>query len=114
MDETSKTTSAAQHWLIQRITAIILIPLTYQLLVFLGLVLNSPRQQTIDWLDLSINKVSLLAWLTVTAYHAALGLQVVLEDYIGDIKLQQILIKITNWGLLALTIIALLMAFNIN
>ncbi len=109
-----KAGSAVPHWLLQRVTAIILVPLTFQLILFLDVYLNSPRQQTIDWLTTSLNMVSIAGWLVIVFYHSALGLQVVFEDYIGDTKLQQSIIKWTNWGFLALTLGALLILFNIK
>lgn len=109
-----KAGSAMPHWLLQRVTAIILVPLTFQLILFLDVYFNSPRQQAIEWLTSPVNMLSVAGWLVIVCYHSALGLQVVFEDYVGDTKLQQSIIKWTNWGFLALTLGALLILFNIK
>lgn len=75
--------SGTSHWWMQRVTAVALIPLSFRLITFLDLSLNAPYQQTADWLASSFNAVSIMAWILAVFYHAALGLQVVIEDYIA-------------------------------
>jgi succinate dehydrogenase / fumarate reductase membrane anchor subunit len=97
----------------QRVTAIILIPLTFRLIVFLNLCMNAPYQQTVDWLKSPLNTLCIEAWLIVTCYHAALGLQVVIEDYVANQEVQAILIKVVNLGFLFLTVLALFFIFRL-
>lgn len=104
--------SASKHWLLQRITALLLIPLTFKLIVFLSLCTTAPYQQTVDWLKSPLNTLIMELWVLVAFYHAALGLQVVVEDYIARQPLQAALIKITNLGLLFLTVITLFFIFK--
>jgi succinate dehydrogenase / fumarate reductase, membrane anchor subunit len=105
--------SATRHWLMQRVTAIVLIPLSFQLIVFLGLCMNAPYQQTVDWLKAPVNTVCIEAWLLATCYHAALGLQVVIEDYISNQWQQAVLIKAVKMGFLFLAVAALFFMFRI-
>ena len=109
----SAAKSATKHWLMQRVTAVILIPLTFRLIVFLNLCINAPYQQTVDWLKSPLNTVCIEAWLIVTCYHAALGLQVVIEDYVANQGLQALLIKIVNMGFLFLAVMALFFIFRL-
>jgi succinate dehydrogenase / fumarate reductase, membrane anchor subunit len=109
----SAAKSATKHWLMQRVTAVILIPLTFRLIVFLNLCINAPYQQTVDWLKSPLNMVCIEAWLIVTCYHAALGLQVVIEDYVANQELQALLIKIVNMGFLFLAVMALFFIFRL-
>ena len=104
---------ATKHWLMQRITAVILIPLTFRLIVFLNLCMNAPYQQTVDWLKSPLNTVCIEAWLIVTCYHAALGLQVVIEDYVANQGLQAMLIRGINLCFLFLTVLALFFIFRL-
>jgi succinate dehydrogenase / fumarate reductase membrane anchor subunit len=76
--------SATKHWTMQRLTAILLIPLSYWLLAFLQLCLQANYFDIIEWLASSINKIGLISWLVVVCYHAAIGVQVVLEDYVSN------------------------------
>jgi succinate dehydrogenase / fumarate reductase membrane anchor subunit len=105
--------SATLHWLMQRITAILLIPLSLQFVVFLDLCLNSPYQDALVWLQKPLNFSGLSLWFLAVFYHAALGLQVVIEDYIGDADLQHFLIKLINGCFLLLALGAILLLFKI-
>lgn len=72
----------SQHWLLQRATAVILVPLmVYMMCGVLGLA-SGGYAEAAAWFKSPLN--ALIAALSVGAlfYHATLGLQVVLEDYI--------------------------------
>jgi succinate dehydrogenase / fumarate reductase, membrane anchor subunit len=105
--------SATRHWLMQRVTAIILIPLSFRLIVFLDLCMNAPYQQTVDWLKSPLNTLCIEAWLIAVCYHSAIGLQVVIEDYVANRELQAKLIKATNLSFLFLAVAALFFIFRI-
>lgn len=70
------------HWWMQRVTAAALIPLSLWWLAFIGHLLRSPHAQTIEWLSEPLNGVLMVAWIIAVFYHAGLGLQVVIEDYV--------------------------------
>lgn len=75
--------SGTQHWWIQRLSAVLLIALSYWLLAFLWICLHSTYFETSQWLTNPINVMGLLSWVLVVCYHASIGLQVVIEDYIS-------------------------------
>lgn len=105
--------SGTGHWWMQRITAVALVPLSFWLIKFLGLSLTAPYQQTVDWLTSPINSVCIVAWTIAVFYHAALGLQVVIEDYIAAEGPKIISIWTVNLAFLFLAIAALLAVFRI-
>lgn len=107
------TKSPTLHWLMQRITAVVIIPLTYQLIVFLGLCMTAPYAQTLAWLKSPWHTLSIELWLLAACYHAALGLQVVIEDYIANESAQSLLIKVSNLIFLFLAVAALYYIFRI-
>jgi succinate dehydrogenase / fumarate reductase, membrane anchor subunit len=109
----STAKSATRHWLMQRVTAIILIPLSFQLIVFLDHCMNAPYQQTVAWLKSPLNMIGIEIWLLAVFYHAAMGLQVVIEDYIAGQELQAKLIKAINLSFLFLAVAALFFIFRI-
>jgi succinate dehydrogenase / fumarate reductase, membrane anchor subunit len=76
--------SGTAHWWLQRVTAVALLPLSYWLVVFLNLCAHAAYAKTLAWLALPINSAGLLAWVLFALYHAASGLQVVIEDYISQ------------------------------
>lgn len=71
------------HWWMQRVTAIILIPLTVWFMCSLmSHVVGKDLQALKDWLGSPGVAITLLVMLTALFYHARLGLQVVIEDYV--------------------------------
>jgi succinate dehydrogenase / fumarate reductase, membrane anchor subunit len=109
----SAAKSATRHWLMQRMTAIILLPLSYQLIVFLNLCMTAPYQQTVAWLKSPLNTIGIEAWLLAVFYHSAMGLQVVVEDYVANQELQVMLIKVINLSFLFLAVLALFFIYRI-
>jgi succinate dehydrogenase / fumarate reductase, membrane anchor subunit len=110
-NSTGKT--ATLHWLMQRVSAIILVPLSLPLLVFLDHCMNAPYQQTVSWLHSPLNRLCIGIWLLAVFYHAAMGLQVIIEDYVAKEGLQVMLIKTINAGFLLLAVAALFFMFRI-
>lgn len=71
------------HWWYQRVTAILLVPLVlWFVFSFTDLVVNGSRMSVSDWFGSPINTVATLILFSAMFYHARLGLQVVIEDYI--------------------------------
>lgn len=75
---------ATQHWWMQRLTAILLLPLSYWLIAFLRITLNGNYFEMLEWLALPLNKIALISWFLIVCFHATIGLQVVLEDYVSN------------------------------
>jgi len=106
--------SGTHHWWLQRVTAVALVPLSYWLIVFLDLSFKATYQQVVAWLASPINTVALIIWVLMVFYHAALGLQVVIEDYIAAGGLKIATIWLVNLTLLMLAVTALLGVFRIS
>jgi succinate dehydrogenase / fumarate reductase membrane anchor subunit len=100
------------HWWMQRVTAVALIPLSFWLITFLDLSLNAPYQQTIEWLVAPVNTVCITAWIIAVFYHAALGLQVVIEDYIAAEGIKILVVWMVNLSFLLLALTALIAVFR--
>lgn len=105
--------SGTSHWWMQRVTAVALIPLSFWLINFLGLSLTAPYQQTLAWLTAPVNTVCIIAWIIAVFYHAALGLQVVIEDYVAAEGPKIISIWVVNLVFSFLAITALLAVIRI-
>ncbi len=72
----------SHHWWIQRITAVGLIPLTLWFGVAVIMLPGAQYQDIVTWIASPWNSVLLIATIIAVFYHAILGLQVVIEDYI--------------------------------
>lgn len=75
--------SGVHHWIHQRLTAIanlILIP--WALWAIHAHILGSSHEEVIAWLSQPLNSILAILLVISIHYHAVLGVQVVVEDYI--------------------------------
>jgi succinate dehydrogenase / fumarate reductase membrane anchor subunit len=71
------------HWWLQRVSAVALIPLTVWFLYSLITVMLSPEVLIVQrWFASPVNALLLSLLLGAMFFHAKLGFQVVIEDYI--------------------------------
>lgn len=73
------------HWMMQRVTAIMMVPLS--LWVVYSLMSFSATSMTYDiflnWISHPIHAILMILFVLSSMYHAALGSQVVAEDYLS-------------------------------
>ena len=70
------------HWWMQRLTAIALIPLTIWFIISIASHSRADHAETVNWLSSPLVAVFMILLVTSTLYHALLGVQVIVEDYI--------------------------------
>lgn len=70
------------HWWAQRLTALALIPLSLWLVASIIAITGADYATAVQWVQSPTVAVLLLLFIAVAFYHAQLGMQVVLEDYI--------------------------------
>lgn len=70
------------HWWVQRYTALLLVPLTVWLCWALIVLIGASHTEAVAWLGRPWNAVIALLFVLTMFYHGALGLQVVVEDYV--------------------------------
>jgi succinate dehydrogenase / fumarate reductase membrane anchor subunit len=70
------------HWIVQRVTALALAPLAIWLLFALLLLPDSSYATVTVWIRHSWNAVLLSLLLLLASWHAWLGMQMVIEDYV--------------------------------
>lgn len=75
----------AGGWLLERATAIALVPLTVWFVAALIAHTGSDHAALIAWLRSPLNVVLMVLLLIAMFWHTALGLQVVIEDYVHAI-----------------------------
>ncbi len=71
-----------EHWWVQRVTAAALIPLTVWFAASLIAIVGSDYGTVIAWFKEPLTSVLMGAMLIALFHHMALGLQVVIEDYV--------------------------------
>jgi len=70
------------HWWMQRLTAIALIPLIMWFVASVAGLAGAGHAETVAWLSQPLVAIAVILLVVATLYHAALGIQVVVEDYI--------------------------------
>jgi len=84
------------HWKAQRRSALVLIPLSLWVLYSLINNIGASFEDARNWVATPVVAVFLAIFSVALFYHAKLGLQVIIEDYISDISGRQSLIRISN------------------
>jgi len=110
-DMKTQKTHGVGHWKLQRISAVAMIPLVIWFTTSLMLTLMDGYEQSIEWLQSPFNATGLILLFGTLYFHAASGLQVVIEDYVHHEGLKivsLILIKLIATVLGVLSILCVL------
>ena len=71
-----------EHWWLQRITAAALVPLSVWFVIAIIRLVGADIETVRDWVSAPMPAILLVLLLIATFWHASLGLQVVIEDYV--------------------------------
>ena len=105
--------TGTHHWWMQRVTAVALIPLSFWVILFIQQLFDASYPEMKQWLSSPFNLTLLLSWVFISAYHAAIGLQVVIEDYLSPTWLKITLVWMVKLAFLGGAITALVLAIRI-
>lgn len=97
-----------QHWWVQRVTAILLVPLAIWLLVGLVAHVGDGYRPVVRWLSHPVSLAGFLLLLGAGFWHLALGLQVVIEDYVHREGCKLALILAARFACLVLALAGIL------
>lgn len=104
----------APHWLMQRASAIALVPLTVWLVASLTFGAGRDHAAVIAWLGDPLTAILMVLLLITAFHHLALGLQVVIEDYVHSatklavlIATKLLCVALCATGILAVIAVAL-------
>ena len=104
------------HWWMMKVTSVALIPLTVWFVAAILANLGADHATAVAWIGQIEVAVPMLLFLTVGLHHMKNGLQVVIEDYVGDPGMQiaaQMLNTFVWYGVGAAAVFAVLkMAFG--
>jgi succinate dehydrogenase / fumarate reductase membrane anchor subunit len=101
--------TGSHHWLMQRITGVMLVLCSLWLIYFILITKNNDLNIIIEALKKPFNLVPLLIIVIASFYHAMLGMRVVIKDYISCVKLRSVLIILLQLFSI-LTIVAFVVA----
>jgi succinate dehydrogenase / fumarate reductase membrane anchor subunit len=74
--------AGAEHWWVQRLTSIALVPLTLWFLCAMIRMIGATRDDIVSWMAGPLPIVLMIALVVATFHHLQAGLQVVIEDYV--------------------------------
>ena len=103
--------SGLSHWWHQRLTAIAMVPIMVASLILVAQIGMLDYQGAIDLMANPLAATLLLLLVLVGFFHAALGLQVVIEDYVGNEGARMgliITVKMISFALAVLSIVSIL------
>lgn len=90
------------HWWVQRLTALALIPLTLWFVVSLIRFPLGDYATMVAWIKSPLVAVALVLFFVSMFWHAALGVQVIVEDYVGNEGTKLLSIVLAKFALYAL------------
>lgn len=82
MIHTGRTHTGTSSFVMQRASAVILMPLALWFLISLAAHAGDTHAETIAWLSRPLTRVVFGAFVTIGAFHGRLGIAEVIEDYI--------------------------------
>jgi len=103
----------AHHWWMQNLTSIALIPLTLWLAYSIASFGGMSYEEITAWMQSPLVSVSLALLVVVMIYHAQLGIQVSIEDYVGGWLRIASLIML-NFTCIALVFLALFSIIKVS
>ena len=74
--------SGVHHWWLQRVTAIALIPLSIWFLFLIGALVHADYPTVLATIAQPVHAIFLIVLSLCLFWHGALGLQVIIEDYV--------------------------------
>jgi succinate dehydrogenase / fumarate reductase, membrane anchor subunit len=93
-----------EHWWLQRITAAALVPLSVWFVIAIIRLVGADIETVREWVSTPIPAILLVLILIATFWHASLGLQVVVEDYVHTPLAKLGLVIIVRLGCFALAV----------
>ncbi len=90
------------HWWAQRLTALALIPLSLWFVYSIARFPLSDYAMMVLWIKSPLVAVALVLFFVAMIYHAALGVQVIVEDYVANEGVKLLGIVIAKFALYAL------------
>ena len=109
-----KYNTALNHWVIQKISALVLLPLLCWFLYVFKDFIYKDFNNKIIWLQDITNSVLLTSFLLVALFHLRLGLTVVIEDYIHNASSKNLLLSIIAILCLLLGVFTVIVLFILS
>ena len=85
-----------EHWKLQRISAIIMVPVVILSLLYIVNITSIPYGQLIEDLSSISGLILSVAFIGFILFHSSMGLEVIIEDYIHTETIQKNIISLSK------------------
>ena len=85
-----------EHWKLQRISAILMIPIVILSLTYIMNITSIPHEQLINDLSSFFGFLISVTFIGFILFHRSMGLEVIIEDYIHSQGLQNNVISVSK------------------
>ncbi|MDF1794029.1 MAG: succinate dehydrogenase, hydrophobic membrane anchor protein [Thalassobaculaceae bacterium] len=101
------------HWWMQRLTALALVPLVLWFVISVASMAGMDHAAASAWIASPAVAITLVLLITATFYHAQLGIQVVIEDYIHNEGLKLAILVMVKFASIILAVAAIFAVLKI-
>ena len=108
-----KGNESTNHWISQRISSILLLPLSVFFVINFVKVMDKPFNEALILFQDPINNVLTVSFILASLWHYQQGMQVVLEDYIHNPRNRKLTLVINRVFCWILAIMAIFSFINI-
>jgi len=106
--------TGVEHWWVQRLTAVALVPLTLWFVASLVSMAGADWETAYIWVGSPSGAVPMILLLIAGLWHAKLGLQVVIEDYVHAEGAKMVLLVLLSLATVALGVAGLFAVSKIS
>jgi len=108
------TKTGSHHWIMQRFSAIALIPLIIWLVLAFIQIAEDPIGFLPVFFAYPLNAIMSILFISVSLYHGSLGLRVVIEDYISNKTKMHFYIMLVNFLSIVTTVAAVVAILRLH
>jgi len=101
------------HWWMQRLSAVLMIPLGVWFVVSLMTMESLSPDALMQWLHNPIPAILMALWTITVVYHASLGLQVIIEDYVHGKAMALTLLTLIKFAMFAMVVATFFSLFKL-
>jgi len=103
----------AAHWYSQRVTGLALVLLGSWFVLSLACLGGATYENVSQWLDSPVSSTLIVLLVVAAAWHASLGLQVIVEDYVSSSGLRTAVLVAVKFALVAAAVLGVLAVLRI-
>ncbi len=112
-----KGVESTRHWISQRFTSILLIPLSILFVINFVKVFDKPFVEVIKIFQHPFNNFVALLFILISLWHYRQGIEVVIEDYVHDLRIRNFTLKLAGimcWFLVLVVIFSFVSIYRME